>query len=719
VLPWLVSGASTAGLRGQARRLAPALSGGHPDLDLARSLATTRTPLDHRAVVLAADRAQAMTGLAALAAGEESGAVVTGTVSGGGVAFLFTGQGAQRAGMGAGLRRDFPVFAGVFDDLLARLGGVPLDDADALDQTRNAQAGLFALEVALFRLLESWGVTPDFLLGHSIGEVAAAHVAGVLSIEDACSLVAARGRLMQGLPSGGAMLAAEVSEVDVPAGVDVAAVNGPGSVVVSGAEEEIAALESRWRGAGRRVKRLAVSHAFHSRLMEPMLAEFADVARSLTYHAPRIPVIPAADGDDVTDPGYWVRQIRGTVRFADGVRLLRERHVTTFAEIGPDAVLATHLDSAVPLLRAGRDETASALRALSELHVSGVDVDWTAVFDHWGGGEVDLPTYAFQRIRHWPARATPPAADWHYRTRWTPVTTTEAQLAGTWWIVEPPGADDMAAACADAVTRHGGTAVRITGLDGLADRTGRPDGVLSLLALDDRPHPGHPLLTRGLADSLAVLRTVSAPLWVATADTPGDPTAMAVAALGRVAALEHPDRWGGVVALHGIPDPAALAAVLAGDEDQVAIRPEGTVARRLVRADGTGQGGDWRPHGTVLVTGGTGALGRHTARWLARHGADHVLLVSRAGDEAPGAADLVAELNALGAKATVAACDVADADALRALLAAVPAEHPLTAVVHAAGIGDLTPLAGTGADRLATVLAAKADGARNLDALCG
>ncbi|WP_417281550.1 SDR family NAD(P)-dependent oxidoreductase [Actinophytocola glycyrrhizae] len=720
VLPWLVSGASTAGLRGQARRLAPALSGGHTDLDLARSLATTRTPLDHRAVVLAGDRAQARAGLAALAAGEESGAVVTGTVSGGGVAFLFTGQGAQRAGMGTGLRRDFPVFAEVFDDILARLGGVPLDDPGALDQTRNAQAGLFALEVALFRLLESWGVTPDFLLGHSIGEVAAAHVAGVLSVDDACALVAARGRLMQDLPPGGAMLAAEVSEEDVPADVDVAAVNGPASLVVSGLEEEIAALEQRWRAEGRRVKRLAVSHAFHSRLMEPMLAEFAEVAHSLTYHAPRIPVVPAAAGGDVTDPGYWVRQIRGTVRFADGVRRLRERHAATFVEIGPDAVLATHLDSAVPMLRAGRDETASALRALSELHVDGADVDWAAVFADWGGTTVDLPTYAFQRTRHWPARATPPARDWHYRTHWTPVTaTTDARLTGTWWIVEPSGAGDVAAACADAVTRHGGTAVRITGLDGLADRTGSPDAVLSLLALDDRPHPGHPLLTTGLADSLALIRTVGAPLWVATADTPGDPTAAAVAALGRVAALEHPDRWGGVVALHGVPDPAALAAVLAGAEDQVAIRPEGTVARRLVRAEGTGPRGDWRPHGTVLVTGGTGALGRHTARWLARQGADHVLLVSRAGDQAPGAADLVAELNSLGAKATVAACDVADAQALRALLAAVPAEHPLTAVVHAAGTGDLTPLAATGTDRLAAVLAAKAQGARHLDALCG
>ena len=269
----------------------------------------------------------------------------------------------------------------------------------------------------------------------------------------------------------------------------------------------------------------------------------------------------------------------------------------------------------------------------------------------------------------------------------------------------------MAAACAKAIAEHGGTPVRITGLP---DRTDHPDGVLSLLALDEREHPDHQLLTNGLATTLQLLGNLpAAPVWVATnADSR---TAHAVGALGRVAALEHPDRWGGVITLAGTPDPRALAAVLAGTEDQVAIRPDGTSARRLVHAPAPTPVTEWCPHGTVLVTGGTGALGGHVARWLARRGADHVLLVSRTGDQAPGTAKLVAELNELGAKATIAACDVTDRAALGALLDAVPAEHPLTAVVHAAGIGDLTPLAATTVDRLAEVLHAKVIGALNLD----
>ncbi|TDP92870.1 acyl transferase domain-containing protein [Labedaea rhizosphaerae] len=706
VMPWLVSGRSAAGLRGQAQRLASELPDAS-DVDIAYSLATTRTPLDHRAVVLAADRSAGMAGLSALATGAEAGHVVTGVTGGGGLAFLFSGQGSQRPGMGRGLHDAFPVFAQAWDEVSARFEPLPWDDVELLNQTQHAQAGLFTLEVALFRLLESWGVTPDFLLGHSIGELAAAHVAGVLSLDDACTLVAARGKLMQALPPGGAMLAVEATEDEVPAGIDIAAVNSPTSLVVSGTEDEIVALAVRWKD--RRHKRLAVSHAFHSRLMEPMLGEFAAVARSVTYHRPRLPVV----GADVTDPAYWVRQVRDTVRFAEGVRALRAENVSTCVELGPDAVLAAFADDAVPVLRAGRDEPESALRAVATVHVRGGDVAWDRVFDGWGGRRVDLPTYNFQRKRYWPAKATPAADGWRYRTEWRPVPTTPAVLSGTWWILEPPEQADLAAVCAAAIAQHGGTPVRLTDP---ADGEERPSGVLSLLALDERAHPDHPGLTRGIADTLRLL-SVDAPLWVVTTDT-GSRTAHAVGALGRVAALEHPDRWGGVLAFDGTPDPAALASVLAGSEDQVALRPDGVFARRLVRAPAQPRT-DWRPHGTVLVTGGTGALGGHVARWLVRHGAEHLLLTSRRGAAAPGAADLVAELNELGAKATVAACDVADRAALTALLADVPAEHPLTAVVHAAGIGDLTALADTTVEHLAEVFAAKVTGAANLDAVCG
>ncbi|SDI58526.1 polyene macrolide polyketide synthase, partial [Sinosporangium album] len=459
--PWVLSAASPQALRAQAVRLLAHLSS-RPDLDpldVAYSLATARTALECRAAVavvagggreelVGGGREELVGGLRALAAGEPAPAVFTATARAGqATAVLFPGQGAQRLGMGRELYDRFPAFAEAFDEVCRHLVGVREvvwgDDPEVLHQTVNAQAALFAVEVALFRLVESWGLRPDLLAGHSIGEVAAAHVAGVFSLADACALVEARGRLMQALPSGGAMAAVRAAEDEVlahldesPGCVSIAAVNGPASVVVSGEEHAVERVRAHFEGLGRRTTRLRVSHAFHSPLMDPMLDEFRTVVEGLRVDPPGIPVVSNLTGEinDDFSPGYWVRHVREAVRFGDGVRVLRAQGVTRFVELGPDAVLTGMVrdclddcldgdtadagaarDAAdgmllVAALRRGRPEADTLTDAVARLHACGGAVDWHGYFAGTAARRVELPTYAFQRQPYW-LNATAPAGD--------------------------------------------------------------------------------------------------------------------------------------------------------------------------------------------------------------------------------------------------------------------------------------------------------------------
>ncbi|WP_234364656.1 type I polyketide synthase, partial [Streptomyces sp. SM8] len=741
-VPWPVSAKSPEALDAQLARIAT-VTGATP-LDIGHSLATGRASFEYRAVLLAGTGAE-----------DEPVEVARGRAVERRLAVLFPGQGSQRAGMGRELYERYPVFAKALDEITALLDPEldrPLrevlfakegsETAALLDTTGYTQPALFAVEVALHRLLESQGVSPEYVAGHSVGEIAAAHVAGVFSLEDACRLVAARARLMQELPAGGAMAAVQATEAEVAPrlteGLSLAAVNGPDSVVVSGPESEVTALAAEFVAEGRKTQRLQVSHAFHSALTEPMLDAFREVARSLAYAEPRLPVVSNVTGalaapGQLTDPEYWVRHVRETVRFGGGVRALAEAGADAYLEAGPGGVLTAlarqtlGTDSeavTAPALRKDRAEEPALLTALATLHVTGVPVDWAACFEGTGARRVDLPTYAFQRVRHWPdtrrpgtgggssdpldgafwtavegedltrlatdlavdtealGAVLPALSTWRRRRRdqamvdsnrhhetWKPLSLPAGAPApaGTWLAVVPAayGEDPWTSAVLDAV---GTDVVRLT-VDtverhALADRLRALSadgaalaGVVSLLALADTPETavtgdpaGVPAAPTAVLFQALLDAGVDAPLWcltrgavaVAGSEAVTAPAQAAVWGLGRVAALEHPAVWGGLVDLPSAWDERAarrFAAVLAGHdgEDQVAVRSSAAFARRLVPAPAAEPGDGWQPHGTVLVTGGTGGRGAHVARWLAGAGAAHLVLLGRRGPDAPGA----------------------------------------------------------------------------------
>ncbi|WP_420872415.1 SDR family NAD(P)-dependent oxidoreductase [Mycobacterium shigaense] len=424
---WVLSARSEPALANQANRLLAHVSG-DADLgavDVAWSLVTTRAVFDHRAVLVGADRDRLLRGLTQLASGEPGAGVAAGRVrSAGKTVFVFPGQGAQWLGMGHELYDRYPEFARAFDEAAAALDAqlrLPLrqvmwgDDAALLESTEFAQPALFAVEVALAALLRDWGVTPDVVTGHSVGEITAAYVAGVLSLSDAATVVAGRGRLMVALPAGGAMIAVAAGEADVSPllseQVNLAAVNGPDAVVISGADAAVTAVADGLAQQGRRVHRLAVSHAFHSSLMEPMLDEFTRLLAGITVSAPRIPLVSNLTGQlagpGYGSPQYWVDHVRRTVRFADGVQAAESLGAKVFVELGPgrgltaavEQSLTTGQATSVAALAKDRPEAESALAALGHLFTIGVAVDWRAVIGD--GRRVDLPTYGFTHQRFW------------------------------------------------------------------------------------------------------------------------------------------------------------------------------------------------------------------------------------------------------------------------------------------------------------------------------
>ncbi|PHQ51842.1 polyketide synthase [Streptomyces cinnamoneus] len=833
VLPWVLSAKTEEALRAQARRLRTFVAEARPaDADVAFSLTTTRARLEHRAVVTGRDHDALLAGLDALATGTPDARVVENLSPGSRdrVVFVFPGQGSQWAGMATELLETSPVFAERMRECATALSAFVdwslfdvLGDEDALRRVDVVQPALFAVMVSLAELWRSHGVDPAAVVGHSQGEIAAACVAGALSLEDATRVVALRSKAILALSGMGGMVSVPLPldrvEERLTDGLSVAAVNGPTSVVVSGDNDALDALLAACEADGVQARRIPVDYASHSAHVEAIREELAETLAGVRPRPADVPLYSAVTGDlidtTVMDADYWYTNLRHTVRFDAAVRALVQAGHQAFVEVSAHPVLTVPVAETVEDLAAQAAVVGTLRRdhgglerfvtSLAEADTRGLPVDWRPLFP--GARAVDLPTYAFQRERYWldlpevqwetagqdegesefwaavergdlasvattlrvgeetvgdvlPAlsawrrnrRRQSTVDSWRYSVSWQPLTDpADTVLHGTWLVVTHTGlaGDVWTEAAATALTGAGADVVplELTGDDIGRDRLAEqiravlgdrvPAGVLSLLPLDERPHADHPVLPRGAAATFELVRALgevglTAPLWAATRGAvalPSDgggvsPAQAHVWGFGRVAALEHPERWGGLVDLPAVADDRArarLAAVLAGvdDEDQIAVRTSGMFGRRLVRAP-LGEAAparQWQPRGTVLVTGGTGALGGQVATWLARNGAEHLVLTSRRGRAAEGAAALEAELTELGAQVTIAACDVADRSAVAELLASLPADRPLSAVVHAAGVGQSKLFADIDPAEYARVVDAKVSGAQHLDEL--
>ncbi|MFI1369356.1 type I polyketide synthase [Streptomyces griseochromogenes] len=843
---WLVSGRSAEGLAAQAGRLREWVAA-RPELepaDVGWSLAVSRSVFEHRSVVVGGDREELLTGLEKLAAGTSAGSVVSGVARPGSrTVFVFAGQGAQWVGMGRELAVSSPVFAArlaeceralspyvewSLSDVLAGAPGAPeLDRADVV------QPVLWAVMVSLAAVWEAAGVSPDAVVGHSQGEIAAATVAGMLSVEDGARVVAVRSRALSGLSVQGSMVSVVMPSQAVRELVgqwgerlSVAAVNGPAAVVVSGEPEALSEFEREL--SARHVLRWRIPETdfvAHSPAVEPLAAVLEQELAGIAPQAGRVPMVSTVTGEWVSGPevdaGYWYANLRQMVRFEEAVRVLMTGGYGAFVEVSPHPVLTGPVSETaedvgnadvvvVGTLERDNGGAARLITSLAQAYVSGLSVDWKMVLP--AAEQVELPTYAFQHQRYWletPALAAIPAggdgastvaearfwaaveggdlahiaevleiedqqhvgevlealtswrrrerdrsatANWRYRVTWTPVAEPDSGvLPGTWLVVAERSGDDLTQWCVEALAARGAEVVVAEVPAGTVDRTevakvlgqvlrdvepGAVAGVVSLLALDETPVVAHPVVPQGVAATLALVQAlgdaeVGAPLWVATrgaaAAAPGEaltnPVQTQVWGLGRVVGLELPDRWGGLIDLPAALDDRAgvrLTAVLAGcGEDQVAIRPSGILGRRLTRApQPTGSAELFVPRGSVLITGGTGAIGGHVARWLAGRGAQRLVLTSRSGAGAAGAAALAAELAAAGARVDVVACDASDRADLAGLLAWTGTDGPaLSAVMHTAGIPQETAVQDADLAEVSAVLAAKAAGAIHLDEL--
>ena len=792
-VPVLLSATTDTVLRHQAQKLLYDMKDGTNCLaDIAYSLATTRNHFRKRLALFAHDKSMLLDELKAVVAG--SAPAATAHTEGSRVAMLFTGQGSQFPGMGRDLAQHYPVFRDALEEISSHFAtalekpllavmwaGEDSDLAALLGRTDYAQPALFSLEVALWRLWTSWGVRPDVVLGHSIGEIAAAHVAGIMDLPDACRLVAARGRLMQDLPTHGSMVSLEASDTEVVEAIgilgiegsaQVAAHNTPTQAVASGDVEAVDALAAHFLSLGRKSKKLEVSHAFHSHHMDGMLEAFRAVAETIQFKPATLPIVSTLTGrqaaaDELAQPDYWVKQARGAVKFNGGIQTLAGLGINVFLELGPRPVLcgmgAACLDDGkmsstawLPSLAPTKEDTAVIQRSLAELYVRHVSVDWLAYFKPFGCRRVPLPTYAFQRERWRPAgsgwqldQATgtngnqvPTAVDpvinqYEFEVQWQGVNTDGdvSDLAGrtlangSWGISSPAGDVPWASEVTSALQRAGLTVHNVNSL-------GSARGLNGLVCLwdynADAATQAYELMTKALQhfQTAASVGSRVPMVWV-TRNAVGagpDDTAAGLGAstlwgLLRTGRMEHPELRVRIIDLDGRPftgDTLARALVLGG-ECEFAVRHNQLLVPRMQRVKDLPKLSDHRllrRDGAVLITGGLGGIGRHVARWLvSKHGVRDMVITSRHGMKASGADDLVAELSQLGAKATVVSSNIADLAGAQEVMKLFDESRPLRGVVHAAGVLDDGVIQSLTPRRCAATFGPKVDGAWHLHSL--
>jgi acyl transferase domain-containing protein/nucleoside-diphosphate-sugar epimerase/acyl carrier protein len=606
------------------------------------------------------------------------------------VAFVFTGQGSQRAAMGSGLYARYPVYRAALDDCARALAPwldlrTVLQDDVALRDTRNTQPALFALGWSLAALLRSWGVVPDVVAGHSVGEWTAAAVAGALDLESACAGIAQRGALMSELEGGGAMLAVHAG-LDAVAGVlgegvEVAAVNHPGETVLTGEADAVATARATIEASGHRCTPLRVSHAFHSARMQPMLDRWEAVVGGLPWQVPHTPVFSALtgqlEGAALASSAFWRRHAREPVRWSDTVRALAEHGVDAYLELGPHPVLTSSGPAVVDdglwrgTLRRGGDDVTEIFTAVGAMWALGVPVDLEGLQPRVD--RIPLPAAPLRREHHWLPGDHAAAPAWTYAEVWEAVPARAAAPSDRVVLGAPELADAFGAAAATAAMTGEVVDARWTAV-------------------------GSPLeLDTAVAAVLALARTADR-LWVVVRDSQTDPFQAALWGLARCVFVERPGLRGGVVDLAG--GPPTLPA-----QEAVRITAEGWFAPRLDRRPLAVDAPSIPP--TWLVTGGTGTVGQAAARWLSAHGATTLHLVGRR----PLTVDADDDRNRLAVElpgVVLHAADVSDRDAVTRLLSGL--DGPI-GIFHAAGVTHPQAIDAADAETIRRTLAPKVAGA--------